>query len=93
MRMCGRWCLSGVSRVGAIELPYHSLIHCSNWLYVKEVAAKRGVSCDAVRRWIQRGLLRAFKFPGRSNRRRRVYNCFRISEGELDRFTRANMTS
>ena len=63
------------------------------WLSVKEVAAKRGVSCDAVRRWIQRGLLSAFKFPGRSNRRRRVYDCFRVAESELDRFTRANMTS
>jgi excisionase family DNA binding protein len=64
-----------------------------NWLSVKEVAAKWGVSCDTVRRWIQRKLLRAFKFPGRSNRRRRLNNCFRISEEELDRFTRANMTS
>jgi excisionase family DNA binding protein len=62
------------------------------WLSVKEVAAKRGVSCDTVRRWIQRKLVRAFKLPGRSNRRRRVYECFRISEGELDRFTRANTT-
>jgi len=64
------------------------------WYSVKEVAARRGVSCDTVRRWIQRKLLRAFKFPGRSNnRRRRVYDCFRIAESELDRFTRANMTS
>jgi excisionase family DNA binding protein len=63
------------------------------WYSVKEVAAQRGVSCDTVRRWIQRGFVRAFKFPGRSNKRRRVYDCFRISEGELDRFTRANMTS
>ena len=63
------------------------------WLSVKEVAAKRGVSQDTVRRWIQRKLVRALKLPGRSNRRRRIYECFRISEGELDRFTRANMTS
>jgi excisionase family DNA binding protein len=63
------------------------------WLSVKEVAAMRGVSCDTVRRWIQRKLLRAFKFPVRSIRRHRGYECFRISEGELDRFTRANMTS
>jgi excisionase family DNA binding protein len=62
------------------------------WLSVKEVAAKRGVSQDTVRRWIQRKLVRAFKLPGRSNRRRRIYECFRISEGELDRFTRANTT-
>jgi len=63
------------------------------WLSVKEVAALRGVSSDTVRRWIQRGFVRAFKFPNRSNRRPRVYECFRISEGELERFTRANMTS
>jgi excisionase family DNA binding protein len=63
------------------------------WYAVKEVAAMRGVSQDTVRRWIQRGFVRAFKFPCRSNRRRRVYDCFRISEDELDRFTRVNMTS
>jgi excisionase family DNA binding protein len=63
------------------------------WYSVKEVAAQRGVSPDTVRRWIQRKLLRAFKFPGRPNRRRRVYDCFRVAESELDRFTRANMTS
>ena len=63
------------------------------WYSVKEVAAQRGVSPDTVRRWINRKLLRAFKFPGRSNRRHRVYDCFRVAESELDRFTRANMTS
>jgi excisionase family DNA binding protein len=62
------------------------------WYSVKEVAALRGVSCDTVRRWIQRRLLRAFKFSERSNKRRRVYDCFRVAESELDRFTRARMT-
>jgi excisionase family DNA binding protein len=63
------------------------------WYSVKEVAGLCGVSSDTVRHWIQRKLPRAFKFPGRSNRRRRAYDCFRISEGALDRFTRVNMTS
>jgi excisionase family DNA binding protein len=62
------------------------------WYSVKEVAALRGVSPDSVYRWIERRLIRAFRMPGRSNRRARAYQCFRISESELDRFTRANMT-
>ncbi len=62
------------------------------WLSVKEVADRRGVSCDTVRRWIQRKLLRAFKISERSNKRHRVYDCFRISESELERFTRTRMT-
>ena len=36
------------------------------WYSVKEVAGKLGVSVDSVRRWIRRGLLRAFKMPVRS---------------------------
>jgi excisionase family DNA binding protein len=62
------------------------------WYSVKEVAAKLGVSVDTVRRWIRRKLLRAFKLPSVSNRRKRVYECFRIAAGELDRFTRAHFT-
>jgi excisionase family DNA binding protein len=62
------------------------------WLSVKEVAARRGVSCDTVRRWIQRKLLRAFKISERSSRRNRIYECFRVAESELERFTRARMT-
>ena len=62
------------------------------WYSVKEVAYKRGVSQDTVRRWIKRKLLRAFKLPSASSRRKRIYECFRIAEGELDRFTRTQMT-
>jgi len=63
------------------------------WLSVKEVADRRGVSCDSVRRWIKWGKLRAFKMPSRSSKRKRIFECFRVAESELDRFTRANMTS
>ena len=61
------------------------------WYSVKEVAAKRGVSCDSVRRWIKWGILRAFKMPSLSSKRKLIFECFRVSESELDRFTRANM--
>lgn len=36
-------------------------------LSVQEIAAKEGVSDDTVRRWIRKGLLPAYDYPGRSH--------------------------
>jgi excisionase family DNA binding protein len=63
------------------------------WYSVKEVAARYGVSCDTIRRRIKRGILRALKLPSLSSKRKRIYECFRIAESELDRFTRVNSTN
>jgi excisionase family DNA binding protein len=61
------------------------------WFSVKEVAGMKGVSVDTVRRWIRRGLLKAFRLPVQSNRRKRKYECFRISSHHLDSFWDGNM--
>jgi excisionase family DNA binding protein len=61
------------------------------WYSVKEVAGMKGVSVDTVRRWIRRGLLKAFRMPVRSDRQHRKYECFRISDRHLDRFWDGNM--
>ena len=63
------------------------------WYSVKEVASRLSVSVDTVRRLIRRGLLKALRFPVRSNRRVRTYESFRIAESELLKFVRANTTS
>ena len=63
------------------------------WYSVKEVAARYGVSCDTIRRRIKRGILRALILPSLSSKRKRLYECFRIAESELDRFTRVNSTN
>jgi excisionase family DNA binding protein len=63
------------------------------WYSVKEFAATLSVGRDTVIRWIQKGVLRAFKFPTNSNRRPRKYNSYRISESERQRFIRQWMTS
>ena len=63
------------------------------WYSVKEVSARLSVSVDSVRRWIKRGVLKAFRLPVKSSRRVRTYECFRIAESELARFIRANITA
>jgi excisionase family DNA binding protein len=63
------------------------------WYSVKEFAGTLSVGRDTVIRWIQKGVLRAFKFPTNSNRRPRKYNSYRISESERQRFIRQWMTS
>jgi excisionase family DNA binding protein len=62
------------------------------WYSVKEVANLLGFGVDTVRRLIRRGLIKALRLPVQSNRRKRKYECFRISDGELGRFMRAHMT-
>jgi excisionase family DNA binding protein len=63
------------------------------WYSVKEFAALFAVSRDTVARWIQKGVLRAFRFPASSSRRPRKYVSYRISESERQRFIRQWMTS
>jgi hypothetical protein len=56
---------------------------------VKEVAAIFEISPDSVRRMIQRGILKAWKLPMKSDKRKRVYNVYRIPESEVQRVLRA----
>ena len=63
------------------------------WYSVKEFAGSFGISVDTVRRWIRRGLLKAFQFPRSSNKRKRTFETFLISETERQRFIRERMTS
>jgi excisionase family DNA binding protein len=63
------------------------------WYPVKEFAASLAVGRDTVSRWIQRGVLRAFKFPCSSKKRTQKFNSYRISESERERFIRSWMTS
>jgi len=63
------------------------------WYSVKEVGSRLGFGEDTIRRSIKAGQLRAFKLPGRSSKRVRSYQSFRISESELQRFIRTGMTA
>jgi len=66
------------------------------WYSVKEVSARLSVSCDSVRRWIKRGQLRALRLPSEAPKRaepKRVFICYRISESEMRRFERVQMTA
>ena len=53
---------------------------------VKEVAAIFGVSPDTIGRMIQRGKLKAWQLPGKSDKRVREYKVRRIPESEVQRF-------
>ncbi len=55
---------------------------------VKEVAAIFGISCDAIRRLIKRGILKAWRLPSKSDKRKRVYTVWRIPESEVQRVFR-----
>lgn len=63
------------------------------WYSVKEVSAMLSVHSSTVIRWIERKVLRAFKFPCPTSKRRRKYMSYRISESELERFIRTGMTA
>jgi Helix-turn-helix domain len=56
------------------------------WYSVKEAGAILEFSDDTVIRRIKWGLLKAFVLPGKSNKRRRVYESRRIQGAELIRF-------
>ena len=62
------------------------------WLSVKEVAARWSVSHDWVSRRIKAGVLRALRLPSITPKRKRIYECFRISLAEVVRFERLYMT-
>jgi hypothetical protein len=62
------------------------------WYSVSEVAHRYRVSCDTIRRRIKGGKLRALRLPKISPKRCRIFEVFMVSESELDRFERANMT-
>jgi hypothetical protein len=66
------------------------------WYSVDEFAVSfrsKRVSVDSVRRWIRSGRLKAFRFPRISNKRKRTFETFMISESERQRFIRSNMTT
>ena len=63
------------------------------WYSVKEFAALFSVSRDTVARWIQKGLVKALRFPASSFRRARKYVSYRISESERQRLIRQWTTS
>ena len=60
-------------------------IQPEKWYSVKEVAAVLGFSEDTVIRQINRGFLKAFVLPGKSDKRRRVYRCRRVRGQDLSR--------
>ena len=56
------------------------------WYSVKEVAGILGFSEDTVIRQINRGFLKAFVLPGRSEKRRRIYKSRRVLGRDLSRY-------
>jgi DNA-binding transcriptional MerR regulator len=61
------------------------------WYSVNEVSDILGWSVDVVRRWIIRGLLKAFIQPAIGNRRKRVYRSARVQGAEIIRFVKTHM--
>jgi hypothetical protein len=58
------------------------------WYSVKEVGGFLGFSRDTVIRQIRAGFLKAFVLPGKSAKRRRVYESRRIQGSEILRYVR-----
>jgi hypothetical protein len=61
-------------------------VQAEKWYSVKEVAAILGFSEDTVIRQINRGFLKAFVLPGRSDKRRRIYKSRRVLGRDLSRY-------
>jgi excisionase family DNA binding protein len=61
------------------------------WYSVKEVGAVLNFSEDTVIRQIHRGFLKAFMLPGRSDKRRRIYESRRVQGAEIIRYVRTYM--
>lgn len=55
----------------------------------KEVAARFGISCDSIRRLIERGVIKTWRMPQSSGRRKRVYVVDRVPESEVVRVFKA----
>lgn len=66
-------------------------IQPEKWYSVKEVAAILSVSEDAVIRQVNRGFLKAFVLPGRSDKRHRIYRTRRIQGAEIIRYIKTFM--
>jgi transposase-like protein len=47
---------------------------------VKEVAGRFGISCDSIRRVLRRKVMKSWRLPQPSGRRKRVYTVHRIPE-------------
>ncbi len=62
------------------------------WYRIKEVAARYGVGRDTIVRRIKKGHLTVLEFPEHSSLRNREYKVRLISESELQRFERENMS-
>jgi excisionase family DNA binding protein len=57
---------------------------------VKEAAAILGFSTDTVLRLIRRKELKAWKLPGKANRRKRQFESWRVPESEIRDFMNRN---
>lgn len=58
------------------------------WYTIEELAFRWRCKRDAIIRRIQKGLIKAFHLPMKSNRRKRVYMVRLISESEVLRIER-----
>ena len=67
-------------------------IQPERWYSVKEVAAILGFSEDTVIRQINRGFLKAFVLPGRSGKRKRIYESRRTQGAEIIRYIKVFMS-
>ena len=61
------------------------------WYSVCETAGILGWGVDQVRRWVYRGLLKAFIAPCKGSRRTRIYRCVRIQGREIIRFVQNHL--
>ncbi len=67
-------------------------IQLENWYPVKEVAAVLCFSEDTIIRQINRGYLKAFVLPWRTNTRRRFYVSRRVQGSEIVPYVKCYMT-
>ncbi len=67
-------------------------IELERWYSVKEVAAILGFSEDTVIRQINRGFLKAFLLPGRTDKKVRRYYCRRVQGSEIIRYLKSYMS-
>jgi hypothetical protein len=61
-------------------------IQPEKWYSVKETGAFVNFSEDTVIRQINRGFLKAFVLPGRSDKRHRIYRSRRVQGAEIIRY-------
>jgi len=71
-----------MNSTGTVRLGENEKMHSVN-----KVAAIFNISSDSVRRMIRGGIIKAWRLPA-PNRKRRVYNVYRIPESEVQRVFR-----